>query len=109
MKASKKFNDFRIIEFHLKLSMRYKNIFFIFHKSLFFFIISLNLTFTSNTYIFYLLISMKEIIYSMKGTKTFNEDHHIFNENSLNSMKTNIQIFRRYELIYNVKNDINYI
>ena len=45
----------------------------------------------------------------MKRTKTFNEDHHIFNENSLNSMKTNIQIFRRYELIYNVKNDINYI
>ena len=107
MKATKNFNDFRIIEIHLKLSIKYKNIFFIFYKLLFFFIISLNLTFTSNTYIFDLLISMKEIIYSMKKTKTFNEDHHIFNERSVYSMKTNIQNLRRYELIYNVKNDIN--
>ena len=45
----------------------------------------------------------------MKRTKTFNEDHHIFNERSVYSMKTNIQNLRRYELIYNVKNDINYI
>ena len=104
MKATKNFNDFRIIEIHLKLSIKYKNIFFIFYKLLFFFIISLNLTFTSNTYIFDLLISMKEIIYSMKRTKTFNEDHHIFNERSVYSMKTNIQNLRRYELIYNVKN-----